>query len=188
MKLLLIRHGECLKEDLDPSLSKEGFLQAKALANYLYKIPITQVYVSSLNRTVQMFEEYHKLAKNISFQKTDEIKEIYRVLVGGKRKKGTSFNRKLKDKKRIELFIQKQFKSTEKDKIIVLFTHGNVIKYILAKFLHLNPKKLGQYLSISPASISLIEIHEDETNVKFINDTFYLNKNFLIKKVESYTD
>lgn len=191
MKLVLVRHGDCLKEDSDPSLSKTGILQAKILAERLSKLPLTQIYVSDLKRAYQTFEEYHKLAADVPFEKTKSLREIYRVLVGGAPKEGTSPTRESDDKKRIELFI-KQIASVDNDKTIVLFTHGNVIKYVLARFLGVNPKIIGPPLYIASASISLIDIDKDGTRIRFINNIEHLpkeqssNSYFSNKKSDDY--
>jgi broad specificity phosphatase PhoE len=191
MKLILIRHADCLKEELDPSLSKMGILQAKLLAKRLYKLPITKVYVSDLNRAFQTFEEYHKLAADVPFEKTKDLREIYRVLVGGAPKEGTSPTRESDDKERIEFFI-KQISSMNNNENVVLFTHGNVIKYLLARFLESDSRKIGPPLYIASASISLVDIDKDGVNIKFINNTEHLtneqssNSYFLNKKDNNY--
>jgi len=173
MKLLLIRHGDCFQEGQDPSLTKSGILQSKLLAKRLSKLSINKVYSSDLNRAFQTFEEYHKLAIDTPFQKTESLREIYRVLIGGAPKEGTSLNRESKDKGRIELFI-KQITSMPNDETVVLFTHGNLIRYFLARLLDADPRKTGGHLEIAPSSISLIEINKDKVNINFINNTEHL--------------
>ncbi len=173
MKLMLIRHADSLQEGSDPQLSDIGKIQAKLLAKKLMNIPIKYVYVSDLKRTVQTFEEYSKLAKGVSFEKTDKIREIYRVIVGCDPKPGTSENREQKDKERIENFID-NLVSKESEEIIALFTHGNVIKYIISKFLDSNPVNVGPHLSIIASSFSLINFDAGKADIKFINNIEHL--------------
>ena len=173
MNLILIRHGECLKEDKDPALTPRGISQSKLLAKRLAKIPITKVFVSNLVRAFQTFEEYHKLAPNIPFERTEQLNEIYRVLVGEPPKDGTAPTREPNDKKRIELFIRK-ISSLKNEENIAIIAHGNVIRYILAKFLGSDPKKIGYNLAINPTSLSLITIEKNKSCVKFINNLDHL--------------
>ncbi len=191
MKLLLIRHADSLQEGSDPQLSDIGKIQAKLLAKRLTNIPITQVYVSDLTRTVQTFEEYYKLVKDIKFEKIDKIREIYRVIVGGDPKSGTSENREQKDKERIENFID-NLVSKESEEIIALFTHGNVIKYIISKFLDSDPVNVGPHLSILTSSFSLINFDAGKADIKFINNIEHLtnenssNSYFFKTKQDNY--
>ncbi len=191
MKLILIRHGECLKKELDPPLSKTGILQAKFLAKRLSKLPITKVYVSNLKRAFQTFEEYHKLAANVPFEKTKDLREMYRVLVGETPKEGAPSARGADDKKRVELFL-KQIHCMGNEEVAALFTHGNVIRYLLARFLESDPRKIGPHLCIALASISLVDIDKNEANIIFINDVQHLtqeqsaNSYFINKKPEDY--
>ncbi len=173
MRLFLIRHGNCLGGNSDPALSKAGIQQAKLLAKRLHGLPITRAYVSDLARTCQTFEEYHRLAPGVKFEKTKDLREIYRVLVGGSPKEGTSRTRESDGKKRIESFI-KQINSMNANECVALFTHGNVIRYILAKFLESDPKKMGPHLCISSSSISLIDIDNERANVRFVNNSGHL--------------
>lgn len=191
MNLILIRHGDSFQESGDPSLTGVGIAKSKLLANRLSKLPVSKVYVSSLNRAFQTFEEYHKLMSNIPFEKTEDLKEIYRVLVGGAKKEGTSSTREPEDKKRIDSFIKK-ISSMNNEETIAIISHGNALRYILAKFLDSEPRKIGTHIDLAPASISLISIEKDEVIVKFINNIEHLtNENssdsyFFKKKSENY--
>ncbi len=191
MKILLIRHADCLQEGFDPEISQLGTIQAKLLAKRLSKIPISMVYVSDLKRTVQTFEEYHQIVKKISFEKTKDIREIYRVLVGGAPKEGTSKNREKEDKERIEKFFKKLI-SKDHGQIVAIFTHGNVIKYMLSKFLDSDPLRLGPRVSILSAGITLVDFNNGKVDVKFVNNIEHLtdldsSNNYMVTgKKETY--
>jgi len=173
MKLLLVRHGNCEKEEQDPALSKTGIKQARLLAKRLSELPITKVYVSDLKRAFQTFKEYKKLKTEVPAETAKEIREIYRVLVGGEPKEGTSQEREIEDKKRIESFIKK-ISSKDNDEVMLLFTHANVIEYIISWFLESEPKKIGPHLHIATASVSLVEIDEKGADVMFVNSIEHL--------------
>ncbi len=175
MKIFLIRHGEAIKTEKDIILTKNGVMQAKKVSNMLSSLPITRVYVSTATRAQQTFEEYHKLKLEIPFVNAPNIKEIYRTIVGGPPKEGTSPLREKEDKERIDLFINELHLLPDNENI-VLFTHGNVIRYYFAKALKFDPKDLWGSLIINPGSISFIERHNNISYVKMINNIEHLSK------------
>lgn len=172
MKLFLIRHGDAIKKE-DTILTKKGITQAKKIAQVLSSFPITKVYVSTATRTQQTFEEYHKLKPKVPFVNTPNIKEIYRTIVGGPPKSGTNPLREKEDRERIDLFIKELLMLPDSENI-VLFTHGNVIRYCFAKVLQFDPKHLWEKLIINLGSISLIERHKGISYVKMINSIDHL--------------
>ena len=90
-------------------------------------------------------------------------------------KEGTREGREFSDKERIDKFIKK-LESEKEDNVIALFTHGNVIKYLLSKYLGSNPKGSGPHLYIAEASISLVDINKNKTSIHFINNLEHLKK------------
>ncbi len=168
MRIFLVRHGEAVKLDNDSVLTPKGLKQARNVAEALVKIPIDIVFTSDLTRAKQTLEEYKKLNPSIKTEISQEINEIYRVLVGGPEKEGTPQDREEKDKIRSNNFFARILK-LKKDNILV-FSHGNIIRYFLSKALNVNPKSLWEKIVISPGSISIIEINKQgETQVKAIN-------------------
>ena len=101
MILILIRHGEAEGEG-DSHLSKIGMGQAKAVAKKLSKLPITKAYSSNYNRALETFAEYHKLKPDVPLVVNSDLKEIYRLIVGGPIKEGTRKNRVEEDILRAE--------------------------------------------------------------------------------------
>ena len=173
MKIFLIRHGEAVRTETDIILTKHGTAQAKKTAQVLSSLPITRVYVSTATRAQQTFEEYHKLCPTVSFVKTPKIKEIYKVLVGGPPKEGTSHLREKEDKERTDSFIN-ELRLLPENENIALFTHGNFIRYCFAKALKFNPTNLWENLIISPGSISLIEMQNGIFYATMINNIEHL--------------
>jgi len=169
MNIILIRHGEFqnIGEGADPPLTKKGKAQAKKLAIVLQQMHVAKAYVSDRIRSVETFEEYKKLNPNIKFVKTNKLREIYGVIVGGPPKEGTSPRRKIEDKKRIDLLWKEILKS--KDKTIAVFAHGNVIRYLVSKVTRKDPKKAWTGIPVDFCSITLIQKNKDSICVKCIN-------------------
>jgi len=167
MRIYLIRHGESLPTGEDPGLTKKGITQAEEVAIFLKEIKPDKIITSNLNRAKQTFEEYRKICPKVEFQISESLNEIYRVLVGGPEKVGTSLNREQKDKKRAEDFFDILIKMNKEN--IAIFTHGNLIRYILSRSLNIDPKHLWNRLVISPGSVSVIEVTSKIIQVKAIN-------------------
>lgn len=139
-KIILIRHGETEKRNEDNVLTSKGIKQAQKVAKDLSNIKTEKVFVSGLMRAKQTCQEYSKINSNIKVVDDSRLNEIYRVIVGGSAREGTAKDREEKDKERIESFI-KELDKVEGE-IIVIFTHGNVIRYFLSRFLNKDPKNM----------------------------------------------
>ncbi len=176
-KIFLIRHGESVESGGEMILSKKGILQSKKLAKKLKKLNISKIYVSNLKRALETYNEFHKLKPKIKTIKTSRLNEIYRKLVGGPKLQQVSKNRERNDKKRIESIIKEIIKNLKKEENIVIFTHGNLIRYFIAKILNIKKICLWREMTISNASISLIEIINKKATMVFINNTEHLVKN-----------
>lgn len=64
---------------------------------------------------------------------------------------------------------------------IIICSHGDVIKAIVAGFIGL-PLDSFQQLSIEPASITVLEISDDRTSLKIMNSTNHLSAEDLPEK------
>ena len=80
-------------------LTKKGLKQAKAVAQRLKNYEFDEIFCSDLTRAKQTCEEYLKLT-NKKANYTEDLREVYRVIVGGHEKEGTSEGRKERDRKR----------------------------------------------------------------------------------------
>lgn len=164
MKIYLVRHGECEKSDSEPVLTQDGIKQAKNVAKKLLSLKIDKVYSSDLTRCKQTCEELLKIG---SFDKefSERFREIYRLIIGGPEKPGTSEDREENDRKRAEEVYSEIKKSSEN---LVIFTHGNMIRFLLGKVLG-NEKNMWNCV-ILPGSISILESDEEgNIFVKAIN-------------------
>jgi len=160
MKLFLIRHGHTEIVNGEAKLSKEGISQSKYLAEKLRKIKFDKIYASDLERSKNTAREYSN-----DFIEDKRIREIYRVLIGGPEKEGTLSNRKAEDKSRADKFFQEILKENGN---ILIFGHGNIIKYFLNKVL-MSKKNLWKNLVLDNCSISIIEKKENSLIIKGIN-------------------
>lgn len=176
MRILLIRHANAIKKEKEVILSKKGEKQARLLAKRLVTMDIHKFYVSNYTRAQQTYEAYKHLDTQIPTEITAQLREIYRVIVGGPPRKGTPTEREKKDKKRAEEAWQKILAENEKG-TIALICHGNLIRYYLAKTPQLKKQEnLWEEVTIDDASISSIEIGEGNMQLESVNDTTHLNK------------
>ncbi len=176
VKLFLVRHGEAIEAEPEPMLSKKGKQQAKAVAKRLVQFRITKVYTSSARRALETYELYKKLKPDIPVIVSDKLKEVYRTLVGGPEREGTSLDRAKKDMQRADTILKEILDDTKEDDIVLLFIHGNLIRYILAHFLQISKVNLWEELEIHDASISLIEIVNNKPQIRLVNSIEHLDK------------
>lgn len=175
-KILLIRHGESVKKDGDTVLTDLGEQQAEQLARHLARLSISKIYVSDYTRALQTLSYYTKLHSQVPVIKTERLREIYRILVGGPVREGTPVNRETLDKVRADAFWDQLVGDVKPNDTVALFVHGNIIRYYLAKVMNVDPKKsnLWEGLQIFDASISVIEINEQK-KITAINDVHFLD-------------
>jgi len=164
MKIFLVRHGEKELSEEDVSLTKEGFIQAKAVAKQLMKYKISKVYSSDLLRAKQTANEYVLLSQQKIIE-TSKLREIYRVLVGGPERENTSKNRLKEDKQRADEIFDEFLTVNEN---IVVFCHGNIIKYFLNKILKSN-EDIWTKMTINTCSISIINFENKLLGIETIN-------------------
>ena len=187
VKLFLVRHGESVEKKPEPILSKKCRQQAKDLAKRLAQLRITKVYVSSAKRSRETYEIYKQLKPDVPVVVSNNLKEIYRTLVGGPERHGTPPDREKKDMQRADTILKEILNNAQEDDSILLFIHGNLIRYIFAHLLQINKVNLWEQLEIHDASISLIEITNDKPQVRLINSIEHLNKKEVDEFYNSYT-
>ena len=169
MKIYLIRHGEVDSKVEGVPLTKKGLDEAKIVANELLNYKFEKVYFSDLLRAKQTAEIYLELNPDIETVSDERLREIYRVLIGGPEKIGTSENREINDKKRADEIFEEILKKGED---VAIFCHGNIIRYYLNKVLK-SKENIWESLTINNCSISIISWEENNLKIEGIN----LNKN-----------
>lgn len=187
VKLFLVRHGEAIKIEPEPVLSEKGKQQAKYVAKRLAQLRITKVYVSSAQRALETYDVYKKMKPDVPVVISDKLKEVYRVLVGGPRREGTPPDREKSDMQRADAILREILSDAQEDDAVLLFIHGNLIRYIIAYFLQISKVNLWEELEIHDASISLIEIVNNKPQVRLINSIEHLNKKEADEFYNSYT-
>ncbi len=167
MHIFLIRHGEAIKTASDSVLTPKGVQQAKNIALFFDKISCDMVFTSALTRSKQTAHELLVRKKELSAVEMSDLNEIYRVLVGGPVKLGTSPDREIKDKSRADALFETLL--TIKKKNLLLFTHGNLIRYLIAKTLSISALSLWEQMVISSGSISILDIDKGKVQLKAVN-------------------
>ncbi|MFA4887117.1 MAG: phosphoglycerate mutase family protein [Candidatus Nanoarchaeia archaeon] len=171
-----MRHGESIEAEPEQILSKKGKQQAKDVAKRLEQLRITKVYVSSAQRTLETYEVYKKMKPHVPVVISDKLREVYRTLIGGPEREGTPPDRKKKDMQRADAILKEIINDAQEDDAILLFIHGNLIRYIIAHFLQISKVNLWEELEIHDASISLIDITNNKPQVRLINSIEHLGK------------
>jgi len=167
MKIYLIRHGEAEKREEngqeDHFLTENGIKQAKNVAEKLKSLNIDKVYSSDLTRCSQTSDEFSNIS-NMNLNTDEKFREIYRLIIGGPEKPGTSEDREKRDRERAEKVYSEIKESSDN---LVIFTHGNMIRFLLGKVLG-NEKNMWNCI-ILPGSISILETEGEDVKVKAIN-------------------
>jgi broad specificity phosphatase PhoE len=179
MNIILVRHGETyanITPNKEPTLTQKGKLQIKKVSEKLKDIKVDAIYSSDLQRASLTAKEIQKKNKCSKLIYTSELQEIYRVIIGGELKKGTRENRYEEDLKRANLFWKKMCDFTYQNVIIV--SHGNLIRFFLSKALKA-PANFFCNIQIDPASISIINILENNSKIVLVNDVSFMSKELL---------
>lgn len=137
-----------------------------------------KVYSSDLLRAKQTCEEFTS-----DYIEDARLREVYRVLIGGPIKEGTPKDREKNDKLRANEFLNEILENNQN---VLIFCHGNIIKYYLNKVLK-SEENLWESITINNCSISILEFEDDELKIGEINLTNHLSLADL-KKKEDYID
>lgn len=179
MEIYLIRHGET-QANLDPTkpstLTKNGINQINQLSNSLKSEKVDLIISSDLERAQLTAKEIQK--QNINkpkFEITNELQEIYRLIVGGVPEEGTMPNRFEEDFKRAILFWNKLI-NLNLNKVFII-SHGNIMKFFISKVLEIEPEKTKNIV-LDPTSISIIEINNKEIWLKCLNNMNYMSNKY----------
>ena len=196
-RIYLVRHGhstanaKSILAGRDPKvlLTPKGREQAEALANSLANVDFAAVFSSPLPRCLETVAPILKARKKISLQKLSGVIEMDYGKWSGKKLAilaKSSLWKTIQNRPSLvrfpdgESFLEMSDRSFTavrdsaiSGKNILICSHGDVIKSILASALGLNLDNF-QRLSVDPASVSIIEISGDQTRVISINQTEHL--------------
>lgn len=177
MKIFFVRHGEANPKLEGVPLTEKGFIEANFAAKELLKYNFSKAYFSDLIRAKDTASSYLNFNKDLESIEDSRLREVYRVLVGGPIKEGTSEEREENDKKRADEIFEELLKN-EKD--IVVFCHGNIIRYYLNKVLG-SKKNIWESLTLNNGSISILEFKDNLLQIKAINLINHLPEKILSK-------
>ena len=198
--ILLIRHGEndYVKKRRLPGrkpgihLNKKGRQQAKALAKRLGQAPIKAIYSSPLERTIETAEPIAKalglkvvprkglIETDVGDWQGKKVKDLSRSKIwyqvqlnpsrfqfpGGERIEGAQ-HRFVKE-------IEKLASRHKPEDMIICVSHADPIKIVVAHYLGL-PLDLYQRLTVSPASITALQIGNFGSRLLMLNYDLALN-------------
>lgn len=179
MEIYLIRHGET-EANLDPTkppiLTENGKKQVNLLANSLKEEKVDLIISSDLERAQLTAKEIQSKNNNKpELEITNELQEIYRLIVGGAPKEGTRPNRFEEDLERANLFWNK-LTSMNLKKVFVV-SHGNIMKFFISKALEIEPKKTKNIV-LDPTSISIVEIKNEKIQLKSLNNMNHISNKY----------
>ena len=184
----LLRHAQSVAntkgilagQDDSVELSKDGFKQSKELASYLKTLKVSQVYCSPLTRCIQTITPFMKVNPKIDFKIEPDLIEMNYGDWSGKKLRTLSKDKRWKNvqnqpssftfpqgesfkqmRRRVDGLIRDL--SMEKGPIL-LVTHGDIIKMILAASLGLPIDKFQSFVA-EPASISAISIGKSSNSI-----------------------
>lgn len=175
MKIFLVRHGEADAEIEGNPLTEKGILEANSVAEELLKYDFKKIYYSDLLRAKETADPYLKLNKDIKSFEDSRLREIYRVIIGGPIKEGTSPDREINDRKRADEIFNEMIKNEGN---ILVFCHGNIIRYFLNKALKSNDN-LWESMKINNGSISILGFKKESLKIEEINLINHLPRDVL---------
>lgn len=172
-------------------LNEDGKVQAEAIGQRLAKAPLTAIYSSPLERTIETAQSIAQHHPNLKLQMEAGVGEVRYGEWQGKTIKKLA---KQKPWYTVQHFPSRmQFPQGETMRgvqaravdtierlrlqhekgLVVVVSHSDVIKMILAHYLGMHPD-MFQRLNISPASLSVLSLEDNRPVVDIVNDTSHL--------------
>ncbi len=191
-QLYLLRHaqseanlrGILAGPDNSVNLSNKGRKQSLKVSKYLQEIAFQQIYCSPISRCFQTIQPLVRARPDIALLHEEKIQEMNYGQWNGKDLKtlskkrdwqriqsapskftfpdGESFNQL---RRRVTLFLSQV---ERKDGPILVVSHGDVIKMILASVLDLPTDKFQNFV-IEPASISIVQYESKSKTIVSLN-------------------
>ncbi len=199
-KIYLVRHGESVAntkgiyqgQTYNTPLSVMGRKQAKALAEYFTDIKIDKIFASPLIRTKMTAQEVADIKKFEVFE-IPEITETNHGEWEGLEKKvilakwPNAYQLWLTRPIEVKFPHGETFKETsrrvlrwwnctvKKDKNLLVVTHDNVIRIIVAKTLGLDFNNIWKF-QLNPAAVTTIEVENGECRLLSLDEKSHLEK------------
>ena len=201
MRFILIRHAETewnregrYQGQSDVSLSPEGILQVKLLAQSMKDIKIDRIYSSPLRRALDTAQELAKdrnleVIADIRLRELDfgpwdgltrsELKNRFGEDFQSYRREpffypipgeGSLNRARLRVGESIEDILD-QFRGT--DKTIAIVTHGGILKLIIYYLLDISDR-FYRCIELGNTSVSIIDVLKDRVMLQLLNDLHHL--------------
>jgi len=205
MKLTLVRHGETqwneagrFQGSSDIEMSAKGVQQAIVTGNLLKDQPVDFIYSSDMKRAITSANEIRKHHQNTPLLVEPNLREMdFGVWEGLSRQSIIAaypemYNRWKQDRnqpprsgeslsvfeERVRLFWHKVLKQhIDQDGIIV--AHGGTLRLLICIALEI-PSVTRWHMKLDPCSISLLEYHNEEVQLHYLNSKTHLSNNILI--------
>ena len=168
-------------------LNEEGRVQAQKLAERLAHLPVAAIYSSPLERAVETAAPVEKLLqiRNVTAEDFLEIEFgewtncAFGELAGQPQFRRFNLFRSCTRIPGGELMLEAQLRmvagleklrTRHPDQLVAVISHSDLIKASVAYYagIHLD---MFQRIEISPASVSIVEIGEDNARILLLNDT-----------------
>ena len=171
--IILIRHGQysAAKDDSPEALTPLGKQQAKYAGKRLLDYPkIDKFIVSTMPRALETCEI---LTRHCSYRGIIERTDLLRECVPGfpkklRKKYGFTDTARLhRDQRTLDKAFKKYFTIPKQDSVLVLVCHGNVIRYLIAKFLEVDTLTWRQ-MDITQCGISVVQIRNKGDHKKML--------------------
>lgn len=203
-RVFFLRHGETagprgvLYSQRDVPLSDRGLEQTKRLVEALKALPVSAVYSSDLLRA-RLGAEWLVEILGIPLVVTPKLREIDFGKWTGKLFselwKLPEFQSRLKDPETLAppggeslrdlqeraLEVVEEIRQKYNGELVVVFTHGGLIRTVVAHALGLSLKNFFR-LQQDFAAVNLIDYFEDTTLVRLVNGPFDLNFSTLLER------
>ena len=174
-KVFLVRHAQPKGKMPNDPLTEEGVVQAKLTANLLSKYKIDRVFVSDITRCTQTFDEYHKLNPQVPFEISKKMRELSCTIVGGKDDLDIVNESIDYQEERVDTLFYELFHKKHNYENVVIFTHGNVIRYLLSKILKIDPTNLWSMM-VAWSSVSILDTdYYDNPGILSVNNVTHLD-------------
>jgi probable phosphoglycerate mutase len=202
-KIYLVRHAESVAntkgiyqgQTYDTELSVVGKKQARALANYFTNIKVDKIFASPLLQTKETAHAVTRLKQTNIFETPELIETNHGQWEGLEKKiisdrwpnlyqlwltrpsevkfpEGETF---LETKKRV---INWWNKRVDKDENVLIVTHDNIIRIIIAEVLGLDLDNIWKF-QLSPAAVTVIEVEKGNYKLLTLDEKHHL-KNLLV--------
>jgi serine/threonine-protein phosphatase PGAM5 len=183
--LYLVRHGAYLPDPkadpkAGPSLTALGIAQARMIGARLASMPVhfDAITSSTLTRAHETAAIIHETLKDVPFDSTPLLSEC--TPPASRALQGESSKEMAECASRLDTVFEKRFTpAADADRNELLVCHGNVIRYLVLKALHQDPKGWLD-MTVAHASLTIVRVRADGSmSVLGVGDVGYIPPNLV---------